>query len=163
MSVPAGPVPVPRRKAGKEMGRDVTRKRREKRSDDKSDETRPITVTFLVPHASYPFHSSLHREAPRRGGPAAEPHERDGNGRGVRLTVIASWLLRSLRAVRQRRVADPHGHSRRSGDVRRQDAIILSLSLRLCHPSPYSSHASRLPLSVRRRRRSRAEGEVRDE
>ena len=50
--MPAGPVPVPRRKAGKEMGRDVTRKRREKRSDDKSDETRPITVTFLVPHAS---------------------------------------------------------------------------------------------------------------
>lgn len=46
--MPAGPVPVPRRKAGKEMGRDVTRKRREKRSDDKSDETRPITVTFLV-------------------------------------------------------------------------------------------------------------------
>jgi len=54
--VPAGPVPVPRRKAGKEMGRDVTRKRREKRSDDKSDETRPITVTFLVPHASLILH-----------------------------------------------------------------------------------------------------------
>lgn len=56
VSVPAGPVPVPRRKAGKEMGRDVTRKRREKRSDDKSDETRPITVTFLVPHASLILH-----------------------------------------------------------------------------------------------------------
>ena len=54
--MPAGPVPVPRRKAGKEMGRDVTRKRREKRSDDKSDETRPITVTFLVPHASHILH-----------------------------------------------------------------------------------------------------------
>lgn len=56
--MPAGPVPVPRRKAGKEMGRDVTRKRREKRSDDKSDETRPITS--LSPRPADPRSPSVH-------------------------------------------------------------------------------------------------------
>lgn len=79
--MPAGPVPVPRRKAGKEMGRDVTRKRREKRSDDKSDETRPITVTFLVStRVSHPPSTRLVR-VPRVADPPGDgtrPDEMEG-------------------------------------------------------------------------------------